>query len=261
MKSNCEGRGRRGMKVARGILGMALVLALSGWSALAQSEPAATTPAKPEPNTVLQTFYLNNVSQQSDAIEALTVLRNMLDPRVKIYPVTNQNAIMIRATPDQLALAQKLLNDLDRPKRTYRLTYTMTEMDSGKRIGVQHFAMIVVAGQRTLLKQGSKVPVSTGSPHSDGSAPQNQVQYLDVGMNFDAQLDESMNGVRLRSKVEQSSVAEERSGLGLQDPVIRQTMLEGTSFLTAGKPLMLGSVDVPGSTRHYDVEVVMELVK
>jgi len=258
MKSNCEGRGRWGMKVARGVLGVALVLALSGWSAWAQTEPAA---AKPSPDTVLQTFYLNNVSQQSDATEVLTVLRNMLDPRVKIYPVTNQSAIMIRATPDQLVLAQKLLSDLDRPKRTYRLTYTMTEMDSGKRIGVQHFAMIVVAGQRTLLKQGSRVPVTTGSSHTDSSSPQNQVQYLDVGMNFDAQLDESMNGVRLRTKVEQSSVAEERPGLGLQDPVIRQTMLEGTSFLTAGKPLMLGSADVPGSTRHYDVEVVMELVK
>ena len=85
--------------------------------------------------------------------------------------------------------------------------------------------------------------------------------YIDVGMNFDATLDEFANGVRLRSKVEQSSIAEEKSGVGAQDPIVRQTVMESTSFLTQGKPLMLGSVDIPGSTRHLDVEVVMELVK
>jgi hypothetical protein len=48
--------------------------------------------------------------------------------------------------------------------------------------------------------------------------------------------------------------------LGGQDAVIRQTVLEGTSFLNPGKAMMLGSVDVPGSTRHLDVEVLMEQV-
>ncbi len=39
---------------------------------------------------------------------------------------------------------------------------------------------------------------------------------------------------------------------------IRQSVLEGTSFLTTGKPLVLGSFDIPGSTRHTEVTVVME---
>jgi type II secretory pathway component GspD/PulD (secretin) len=258
MKSNCDGRGSRAMKFARGIFGMTLVLVLGGLNAWAQTEPAA---ARPEPDTVQQTFYLNNISQQSDANEVTTALRNLLDPKVKIYPVMNQYAIVMRATPDQLLLAQKLLNDLDRPKKTYRLTYTMTELDAGKRVGVQHFGMIVVGGQRTVLKQGSKVPVVTGSYTTGSSGPKSDVTYLDVGLNIDASLDEFVNGVRLRTKVEQSSVAEERSSVGGQDPVIRQTVLEGTSFLTLGKPAMLGSVDVPGSTRHLDVEVLMEQVK
>jgi hypothetical protein len=34
--------------------------------------------------------------------------------------------------------------------------------------------------------------------------------------------------------------------VGEQDPIVRQTVLEGTSFLTLGTPLMLGSVDIPG---------------
>jgi hypothetical protein len=43
--------------------------------------------------------------------------------------------------------------------------------------------------------------------------------------------------------------------------MIRQTSLDGSSILMPGKPLVLGSLDMPGSTRHMDVEVVAELVK
>lgn len=46
-----------------------------------------------------------------------------------------------------------------------------------------------------------------------------------------------------------------------QDPIVRQITLEGTSILTPGKPTILGSLDVPGTTRHLDVEVAMELVR
>jgi hypothetical protein len=143
--------------------------------------------------------------------------------------------------------------------KTYRLTYTVTETDGGKRVGTQHFAMIVVSGRKTVLKQGNRVPLVTGSLSTSGGA-QTQVQYLDIGLNIDASIEESGDGVKLNTQVEQSSIAEEKSGLGTQDPIVRQTKLEGTSILTAGKPLMLGSMDIPSSARRVDIEVLMEPV-
>ena len=156
-------------------------------------------------------------------------------------------------------------NAAPNPPKSYRLTYTLTEMDGNKRSGTQHFSMIVVTGRKTVLKQGSKVPIATGTSTNGGGA-QTQVQYLDVGLIIEAQLDESVDGVklndgvRLSTRVEQSSIAEEKSGVGMQDPIVRQTALEGSSILAEGRPLMLGSMDIPGSTRHLDVEVVMEPV-
>jgi hypothetical protein len=143
--------------------------------------------------------------------------------------------------------------------KTYRLTYTLTETDGGKRVGAQHFAMIVVSGRKTVLKQGDRVPLVAGSVSTSGG-PQTQVQYLDVGLNIDASIEESADGVRLNTAVEKSSIAEEKSGLGPQDPIVRQAKLEGTSILTAGKPLILGSMDVPSTARRLDIEVVMEHV-
>ena len=235
------------------ILGLAVVWGVSNASLLAQTE--ATTPATPT-----QTFYLTN-SEATDATEIVTALRNILTGNTKIFLVVNQNAIVVQSSPDQLLLAQRVLNEVDRPKKTYRLTYTITEFDQGKRIGTQHFSMVVVSGQRTTLKQGSKVPVATGTYNTSGATSQTQFTYLDVGINIDATVNESPTGVRLRSKEEQSGIAESATIAQVEEPVIRQSVLEGTSIVSLGKPLILGSLDVPGSTRHLDIEAVVEVVK
>ena len=213
-----------------------------------------------------QTFYLTNTSQLGAANEILVALRNLLPANVKIYMVGSQNAIIVQAGPDQLAAAQKLIRELDRPHKTYRLLYTITDLDDGKPVGTQQFSMVVVTGQQTSLKSGSKVPVLTGTDNfgsSTSTSPsvQTQFTYLDVGMNFQATLDELEHGARLRSKVEESSIAEEKSGVVDQDPIVRQSVIEGTAFLTPGKPLILGSLDVPGSTRRLDIGVMLEEVQ
>jgi hypothetical protein len=48
--------------------------------------------------------------------------------------------------------------------------------------------------------------------------------------------------------------------VGALDPATRQTFLEGIATLVQGKPQLLGSLDIPGTTRHEEVEVVSELV-
>ena len=251
------------MRLAVGFLGMTLAIGLMGQRAAAQASerapeksPTATTPRDTNPD---ETIYLKNATSQNEENEIVVAVRNMLDPSMKVYLVPSQNAIVMRGTSEQIVLAQKIVSNLDRPKPTYRLTYTITENEGGKRVGVQHFAMIVTSGQRTQLKQGSKVPIATGSSSAAGSTEaQTQFTYLDVGMNFDSTLESCGNGGRLKAKVEQLGLAEERSGVGPQDPIVRQTMLEGTSFLMPGKPVILGSLDIPGSTRHLDVDVMME---
>jgi type II secretory pathway component GspD/PulD (secretin) len=236
------------------ILGITLAMACSGVSALAQPQAAD---AKTAPD-IYQTFYLTNLTQQSDANELVTDLRNML-PKAKLYYVPSQSAFSIRASAEDVALAQKILADLDKTKKIYRLTYTMTERDGGKTIGVQHFSIIVASGSRTDFKQGSRVPISVATNAAPGSNA--EITYIDIGQEIEASLDGYLDGVRLRTKVVQSSIAEDKAGVGTQDPVIRQTTLEGTSTLVQGKALVLGSLDVPGSTRHQEVEVVSELVR
>ncbi len=63
----------------------------------------------------VQTFYLTNAWQQNDLNDVQTALRNVM-PNAKVYGVQSQNAIVMRATPDELLLAQQLIDDLDKAR-------------------------------------------------------------------------------------------------------------------------------------------------
>jgi len=145
---------------------------------------------------------------------------------------------------------------------TYRLTYTLTVMEAGKRVGVQHFSLTISAPtNRAQMKLGEKIPVATGSYSADGKATgvQTQFTYLDIGLNIDATLIEEPNGVQLHSKVEQSSVAPVPAKISdISEPIIRQMVLDNTSVIAPGKSVVLGSLDIPDSTRHSDIEVTVE---
>jgi hypothetical protein len=64
----------------------------------------------------------------------------------------------------------------------------------------------------------------------------------------------------LRSKIEQSSLAGEKTAAVAPDPIFQQTVLQGASELAQGKPAILGSLDFPGTTRRQEIEVVAEPV-
>jgi hypothetical protein len=157
----------------------------------------------------------------------------------------------------------KATTNAETASTTYRLTYSVTELDGAKRLGTQHFSLTLNSDSgNSQLKLGSRVPIATGMFNQDKGATlaNTQFQYVDVGLNITARVHEFAAGVEVYSKFEQSSVAEEQS-IGRNDPVIRQAELQNTALLIAGKPVVLGSLDVPGSTRHLDIEVVLEVVK
>jgi type II secretory pathway component GspD/PulD (secretin) len=214
-----------------------------------------------EENAVMKVVSLNNITQQVDANEILVAVRNMADPSTKLYLVASQNLIILHTYPQDIARIEALIRELDKPHKVFRLTYTIATVENGKNIGTQHYSLVAADGQRTVLKEGDKVPVATGSFSTDNAASQTQFTYLDVGMSFDATVVAEANGVSLKTKVEQSSIGPTNTIAGVAEPVVRQSVLEGVSIATLGKPLMLGSIDIPNSTRHLDIDVLVEPLK
>lgn len=86
----------------------------------------------------IQVFYLANSTQQNDLNDIQTALRNVL-PNAKLYGVQNENAIVMRGTPDELLLAGQLVDDLDKPKPEVTIDVAVMQVDRDKvrNIGLQ----------------------------------------------------------------------------------------------------------------------------
>jgi general secretion pathway protein D len=86
----------------------------------------------------VQVLYLANATQQNDLNDIQTSLRNVL-PNAKLYGVQSQDAIVIRGTPDELLLAEQLIDDLDkvRPEVMVDVTVMQVDRDKVRNIGMQ----------------------------------------------------------------------------------------------------------------------------
>ncbi|MGH9560541.1 MAG: hypothetical protein ACRD3S_03720 [Terracidiphilus sp.] len=231
--------------------------------ASAQSNPSITEPCKahmaPPPGTV-RTIFLKNVTEPNDLFDIVTAVRNAI-PNMHAFPTQSQNAITLRWTDEDLATAQKLIADLDKPRTLYRLTYTITNYDGDKRLGAEHYVFLALAGRKTVFKQGSRVPILTGMPARESAQQNYEVQYQDIGLMIQATVTASSEAPLLQSKVEQSSLAAEQSATTPTDPSVRQSVVEGFTAVTEGKPAVLGSFEVPGTTHRQEIEVVAESIR
>jgi hypothetical protein len=224
--------------------------------------PVAGGHLAPYGPTAVHLIPLKDATSPTEQNEILTTIRNLIDPRARITLAPSQNTILIEGPDDQIAIAQKIVSALDRSRPAYRITYALIDFDGTKRIGDQHYSMVVVSGQRSVLKQGNKVPIITAADFKNPGNSQGQVTYIDVGINIDVTIDEAANGLRLKTKVEQSSVIDERAAgsASVQDPVLRQSVFEGSGILVPGKPTTIGTLDISGTTRRLEIQAVAEQI-
>jgi general secretion pathway protein D len=115
----------------------------------------------------VQTFYLTNAWQQNDLNDVQTALRNVL-PSAKVYGVASQNAIVMRGTPDELLLAQKLINDLDKARAEVVVDIAVLEVDKNweKKLGLSWPSSVGVA-----LQSSTSTTSSSGTTTSTSTTP------------------------------------------------------------------------------------------
>jgi len=80
---------------------------------------------------VMTTFYIRNASTPGELQEVVSTLKGILDiSRVQVNPT--HSTITLRGTPDQMALAQKLVSDLDKPKAEVIIDITVMQVSRGR---------------------------------------------------------------------------------------------------------------------------------
>jgi general secretion pathway protein D len=77
--------------------------------------PNTQTKRKDLDQSVVKTFYLTNANSQTEFQDIANTLRTILDI-TRVQPIAAENALVVRGTPDQVALASKIVGDLDKSR-------------------------------------------------------------------------------------------------------------------------------------------------
>jgi general secretion pathway protein D len=78
---------------------------------------------------VVKVFYLSNLTSPQEMQEILTVLRTVVDVQ-KVFSYSGQNALVVRADADTMALVEKLISDLDKPRSEVIVDVMVMEVSS-----------------------------------------------------------------------------------------------------------------------------------
>ena len=148
-------------------------------------------------------------------------------------------------------------SDSPEPGHSYRLDFTISELEDGKKINSRQYSINLNSGDQNEIKIGTRVPVD---------AKQGEFQYLDVGTSIWCRLrdradvawlaDDVM--LQVRSDLSNFAIPEQAQN---NRPIIRQVKIDSSAIATVGKPLVVGGADDPNSKRQFQLEVMVTRLK
>jgi len=131
---------------------------------VAQDNPAKR---KELEQSVLKTFYLSNISQPTELQDVVNAIRAVLDVQ-RVQQLLSQNALVVRGTPDQIALAEKLVDDLDRarPEVIVDIAVLQVSKDKSRTLGLSPPTSATVALQSNINNTTTTSTNGTTTPSS-----------------------------------------------------------------------------------------------
>ncbi len=121
---------------------------------------------------VTRVFYLQNLTSPQELQEVMTGMRTVTDVR-KVFPINSQSAIVVRGTVDQVALAEKVLMDLDKAKPEVIVDVLVMEANKKK---TRDLALTPISGGAAgistgiVYNPGGGSGTTTGGGSSSGSS-------------------------------------------------------------------------------------------
>lgn len=144
------------------------------------------------------------------------------------------------------------------PPHSYRLDYTLTELEGGKKIDSRQYSVSVGGGSRNerpwpgQVQIGTRVPVST---NTDGST-----QYVDVGTRIHSYISMRDGAQVLNTNCDVSSMAPDQAKESGR-PILRTLTIANETPVVLGKAVMVGTADDPNSARQFQLEITVTEIK
>jgi general secretion pathway protein D len=148
---------------------------------------ATDNPAKRKEldQSVIKTFYLSNLSQATELQDVVNAVRTLLEVQ-RIQQLQSQNAIIVRGTPDQIALAQKLVDDLDKAKPEVVIDVVVMQVsrDRSRTLGITPPTSTSISLNNNInttpTTPGTTPSTGSGSSGSNGGINLNRIGNLNA---------------------------------------------------------------------------------
>ncbi len=106
------------------------------WKAISRNAIFVTQESEPKrqeyQDEIVKVFYVQNSTSQAEFTEIFNAVRTASKINQGLFQVQNQNAIVARGTPDALAIIEKLVHDLDKPKSEVLVDVVIMEVSKLK---------------------------------------------------------------------------------------------------------------------------------
>ncbi|MGH9705395.1 MAG: cohesin domain-containing protein, partial [Candidatus Acidiferrales bacterium] len=183
--------------------------------------------------------YLSNTVTPQDLTEIVTGLRQLLDLH-RIQQVNSQNAIVIRETPDKLALAAKIIRDIDKakPEVLIHVQVLTASRDRLRDLGILPGQSIAMAFTPRTSVQPNSGSSSTTSGSSTSSTASNIAQITLQNLHKLSSADYSLT---LPGATANAILTDNQTRI-IQDPEVRVTDGEKASLKIGDRvPVATGS--------------------
>jgi hypothetical protein len=157
-----------------------------------------------------------------------------------------------KTASDQPAKKDAAEQEVKQPDSFYKLTFTIFELEDGKRTNQREYSMISRSndGRPASLRSSTRVPIY---------AEEKKIQYIDAGLDIRCFAPREIGGkiaanceVNISNFVVADVNNEARTAAG---PVMRTTNANTWAFLTAGKPMVISTIDDVNSKKRIQIEM------
>jgi hypothetical protein len=211
--------------------------------------------------SIYKTFYLTNASQPTDIQDVVNALRTVIELQ-RVIQIPPLGAVVVRGTPAQIALTQKVIDDIDKARKRfgsdYRLDFKISELEDGKKLNSRSYTLLIEPHEAGKLRIGTQVPIQAG---------EGKFTYTDVGQNIDCQVrteSERTVGVNVDMDFSYFGTTEQlrtAGGATSGNPVLQRFRITTKTDLELGKPTIINTFDDPSSKRTFQIEVTATRVR
>jgi hypothetical protein len=224
---------------------------------------------------VTKVLYFSNITQPTDLQDVVNTLRAIVEI-ARVQQVLSAQLLVVRATPEQMALAEKLADEIDKAKRRfgavgYRLDFKVTESEADKKPRSRIYSLVTEAHDAARLSIGRQSPAQS---QSEAASDSKQSPDAVSGRSIECRiLSESERTVELNVELAFSSSGakepgtreageDEKAGLnGRGSPRPAQVRVKDYVTVELGKPTVISVLDDPDNERTFQIEVTATRIK